>query len=406
MRFHKFQALGNDFLIVREAALRAMTNDLGAFAQRICDRHFGAGADGLEVLLEQPHASEADFEIRLFNADGGEVPISGNGTRCVAAFLYLIEGWAMPSVTIATGAGVKQLQLIERDGGRSVFEMEMGVPRLRSEEIPVLLPSPMERVIRQPLEVAGRTIEFTAVSMGNPHCSILVDDFDMLDWRSLGACLERHAAFPERTNVEFIRVINRQEIEVRFWERGVGETLASGTGSCGAALAAMLNNLTERRVTVSTAAGALIVEWRADGTVVQTGEAQAVYRGEWLEESEVRSPKSEVVRSSQFRTSNSDSQTENFEPKTPKSELTYVPLAYFSNAAEAGMVCEMLVNNGFRAILSGANFGALEPLPLPGGYSEIKLLVAKPDFMRAQQFYQAFFERQSPLEELEEAGDE
>jgi diaminopimelate epimerase len=123
--------------------------------------------------------------------------------------------------------------------------------------------------------------------MGNPHCSLYladfgVEDFDKLDWRALGAALEVHPAFPERTNVEFIRVFDRQTIEVRFWERGVGETLASGTGSCGAAVAAMLNALTERRVTVKTAAGELLVEWRADGTVVQTGEAYAVYRGEWL----------------------------------------------------------------------------------------------------------------------------
>ncbi len=173
-----------------------------------------------------------------------------------------------------------------------------------------------------------------------------------------------------------------------------------------AALAAMLNDLTERRVTVATAAGALIVEWCADGTVVQTGEARAVYQGEWLEESEVRSPKSEGVRGARFRTSKSEAQTPDFGLRTSDAELSYVPLAYFSNAAEAGMVREMMVNNGFRAILSGANFGALEPLPLRGGYSEIKLLVAKPDFMRAQQFYQAFFERQSPLEEMEEAGDE
>jgi diaminopimelate epimerase len=406
MRFHKFQALGNDFLIVREAELWTVAEDEGAFARRICDRHFGAGADGLEVLLEQPRASEADFEIRLFNADGGETPISGNGTRCVAAYLYLIEGWSEPSVTIATGAGLKHLRLIEQDDGRCLFEMEMGAPRLRSEEIPVALSTPMERVIRQPLEVNGRSIEFTSVSMGNPHCSLFVEDFDAFDWRSLGAAIEKHPSFPERTNVEFISVITRHKIEVRFWERGVGETLASGTGACGAALAAMLNDLTERRVTVATAAGALIVEWRDDGVVMQTGEARAVYRGEWLEEFGARSSELGVVRSSQFGASNTASQTSNSEPPNPNSELSYVPLAYFSNSAEAGMVCEMLINNGFRAILSGANFGALEPLSLPGGYSEIKLLVAKPDFMRAQQFYQAFFERQSPFDEAGEASDE
>lgn len=286
MLFYKFQALGNDFLIARESGLRAVTDDFGAFARRICDRHFGAGADGLEVLLERPTSADADFEVRLFNADGGETPISGNGTRCVAAYLYLIEEWDKPSVRIATGAGVKTLKLLERRGNGLVFETGMGVPRLRSEEIPVALPAPLERVVQQPLEVLGWTIEFTSVSMGNPHCSIFVNsniaDIERIDWRRLGAAIETHPAFPERTNVEFIRVLSRDEIEARFWERGVGETLASGTGACAAALAAMLNELTERKVRVIAAAGELIVEWRDDGNVIQTGEARAVYRGEWL----------------------------------------------------------------------------------------------------------------------------
>lgn len=280
MRFHKFQALGNDFLIVREAELRAVTRDFEAFSRAICDRHFGVGADGVELALDRP-AADADFEVRLFNADGGETPISGNGTRCVGAWLYLVEKWAGSSVRIATGAGVKTLTPVERHPDGMVFETEMGVPRLRSEEIPVLLPAPLARVIRQPLEVDGRRVEFTATSMGNPHCSILVESFDGLDWRALGARIETHPAFPDRTNVEFIRVIDRDQIEVRFWERGCGETLASGTGACGAALAAILNERTERRVTVRTQAGRLIVEWREDGAVVQTGEARAVFHGEW-----------------------------------------------------------------------------------------------------------------------------
>ena len=281
MRFHKFQALGNDFLIARESELRAVTEDFEAFARQICDRHFGAGADGLELLLDSPSAG-ADFEVRLFNADGGETPISGNGTRCVGAYLYLVEGWDKPEVRIATGAGIKTLKPIKRRSNSLVFETEMGTPRFRSTEIPIALPTELERVIRQPLTVGGQTVEITATSMGNPHCSIFVADFDQLDWRRLGAAIEIHEAFPDRTNVEFIRVLNRSEIEVRFWERGCGETLASGTGSCGAALAAMLNELTERKIKVITAAGELIVEWRADNSVIQTGEACAVFSGEWL----------------------------------------------------------------------------------------------------------------------------
>lgn len=281
MRFHKFQALGNDFLIARESELRAVTDDFESFARLICDRHFGAGADGLELLLDSPRA-EADFEVRLFNADGGETPISGNGTRCVGAYLYLVENWDKPQVRIATGAGVKTLKPVERSASSLVFETEMGTPRFHSSEIPVVLPTPLERVIRQPLEVAGQIVEITATSMGNPHCSIFVADFEQLDWRRLGAAIETHPAFPDRTNVEFIRVLNRHEIEVRFLERGCGETLASGTGSCGAALAAMLNELTERKVKVLTAAGELIVEWSGDNSVIQTGEARAVFQGEWL----------------------------------------------------------------------------------------------------------------------------
>jgi len=284
MLFHKFQALGNDFLIVRESDLRAVTDDFEAFARRICDRHFGAGADGVELLLETTRVADADFEVRLFNADGGETPISGNGTRCVAAYLYLVEKWNKPQVRIATGAGVKTVKPVDRCDNGFVFETEMGAPRFASDEIPVVLPAWLVRVVRQAIDVDGERVEFTATSMGNPHCSVFVDGFERVDWRAIGAKIETHAAFPERTNVEFIHVINRDEIEVRFWERGCGETLASGTGACGAALAAMINDLTERKVKVITAAGELTVEWRDNGAVVQTGEARAVYRGEWLAE--------------------------------------------------------------------------------------------------------------------------
>jgi diaminopimelate epimerase len=282
MRFYKFQALGNDFLIARESELLEVTTDFGEFARRICDRHFGAGADGLEVILDRPRVADADFEVRLFNADGGETAISGNGTRCVAAHLYVNEGWLRPSVRIATGAGVRRLAVVERERRRYVFETEMGRPALASRAIPVNLPAPLEQVVRQPLDVDGHRVEFTAVSLGNPHCSIFVDDFDAFDWRRLGAALERHPAFPERTNVEFVKVISRDEVEVRFWERGVGETLASGTGACGAALAAMLGGLTERKINVRTASGQLAVHWRDDGTVLQTGEVRTVYAAEWM----------------------------------------------------------------------------------------------------------------------------
>src|SRR5262249_25651481 len=154
--------------------------------------HFGAGADGLEVLIETPGTAGANFEVRLFNADGGETPISGNGTRCVAAYLYLIEKWDRPEVRIATGAGVKVLRPVDRRELGVVFETKMAPRRLPSEDIPVLLPTRFDRVIRQARDVDGRRVEFTATSMGNPHCSVFVDDFRGTDWRALGSKIETH----------------------------------------------------------------------------------------------------------------------------------------------------------------------------------------------------------------------
>ena len=295
MRFYKFQACGNDFLVIREAEPGWLTERGPAFFERLCDRHFGVGADGVEVLVARQPGEEAgpgfDASIRLFNADGGETPISGNGTRCVGAYLYLVEGWRGSSMRIGTKAGLRELRPVSQAKRAVLFETMMGRPGLTPEEIPVRLPQRLDRVIDQPLRVEGwgegETVRVTSVSMGNPHCTLFLegdDAFAQVDWRGLGARLERHEAFPDRTNVEFVRVLDRGKIEVRFWERGCGETLSSGTGACAAALASMLTGQTDRAVTVRTVAGELRVEWRADGTVWQTGEARLVFAGEWLPE--------------------------------------------------------------------------------------------------------------------------
>ncbi|MEP7270799.1 MAG: diaminopimelate epimerase [Acidobacteriota bacterium] len=279
MQFQKFQAVGNDFLIVREADLPG-NFEVEELARTVCERHRGPGADGLEVLLTDHTA--ADFAIRIFNADGGETPISGNGTRCIAAYLYFNDLWDAPVVRVKTGAGIKTLWLRERSARRFVFETDMGVPQLSSAQIPIQLPEPLETVVRQRLQVGDVDLEFTSSSMGNPHCSLIVNDLETTDWRALGSMIETHPAFPLRTNVEFIQVIDPERIAVRFWERGVGPTLSSGTGSCAAAIAAILNEKTSRRVTVGTEGGELLVEWREDGHIFQTGEVHAVYRGELL----------------------------------------------------------------------------------------------------------------------------
>jgi diaminopimelate epimerase len=281
MRFQKFQAVGNDFVIIRERDLPPGA-DPGEIAQLLCDRHRGPGADGVEVLLDHSSSPSADFTTRLFNADGGETPISGNGTRAVAAFIYFNDLWQASRLTIQTGAGPLGLELKQRSGRHFTFETNLGVPRLASTEVPVTLKVPLATVVKETIDVDGEAIEFSACSMGNPHCSIFVDDFEGLDWRLVGSRIEVHRAFPERTNVEFIRVADRGHIEVRFWERGVGPTLSSGTGSSAAVVASIQNELTDRRVRVTTLGGELSVEWLRDGPVLQTGEVSAVYSGDFL----------------------------------------------------------------------------------------------------------------------------
>ncbi len=312
MRFIKFHGYGNDYLVVDAGEPRGVSS-LPDFARRVCDRHFGAGADGV-ALVERLEAGEtaggagegaateaagaagrggaspnsADFRVRIFNPDGSEAAMSGNGTRCAASALYYEGVWSGEELRLSTRSGVKVYRLLAEDRarGRYRFAAEIGRPRFESASVPFQTDEPLERVVRHPLEVApGQTVSVTALEMCNPNCCLFVDDFERVDWHGLGRLIESHPRFPERTNVEFVRVLSRERIEARIWERGAGETLSSGTGSSAAAVASCLNGLTDRRVTVETVGGRLEVEWReSDGEVVLTGEAQAVYRGEWLGE--------------------------------------------------------------------------------------------------------------------------
>lgn len=280
LEFYKFQAVGNDFLILDGRHLN-LTDSLQRLAQRLCHRHLGIGADGL-IIWSRTDSSEADIEMRLFNSDGSEAEISGNGVRCVAAYVYFIGEWAVERLRVATRAGVKVLHLLERDGPRFRFLAEMGRPRLVSTEIPMALEPPQPKVINYPLDVGDGVFLVTACSMGNPHCVIFCDDLERLDIRQLGPVIEYHRLFPARTNVEFVRVLDRQLIALRMWERGVGETLSSGTGASAALVAAVLNDLTDRQVRVRTAGGDLEVTWREDDVVTVTGTAEAICRGVWL----------------------------------------------------------------------------------------------------------------------------
>ena len=284
MRFVKFHGYGNDYIVCAGVEL-PHESALPAFVRRVCERHYGAGADGI-ATLERADTDAADFVLRIFNADGSEAAMSGNGSRSAAAFLYYEGQWTKNSLRLDTRAGVKLYQLLERDEqGRYKFAAETGAPRFESASIPMLTDEPLVRVVGYSLDVGGgEAVRVTALEMCNPNTCVFVADFDAVDWRRWGRLLETHARFPQRTNVEFIRVLDRANIEVRIWERGVGETLSSGTGACAAAVAACVHELTDRRVSVHMPGGRLEVEWRADGEVVLTGEAEVIYRGEWLKE--------------------------------------------------------------------------------------------------------------------------
>jgi len=273
MRLVKVHGLGNDFLFAASGPGPAPA-EAGALARRICDRHTGVGADGL-ILLDLGSGKPAAVGFRVFNADGSEAEISGNGLRCAAAFLAWSGAVKSARVLFRTAAGERPAEVLSARGALFEVRIGLGAPRLAAPDIPFddgRTPGPL---VDHPLDVAGRTYPVTCVSMGNPHCSLF---FDALpgreDWHRIGAAIETHPFFPRRTNVEFVRVLSRGEIEVRFWERGVGETLASGTGSAGAAAAAILKGLVDRAVTVRTAIGSLRVEWPVGGQILQTGPAE------------------------------------------------------------------------------------------------------------------------------------
>jgi diaminopimelate epimerase len=270
--FVKTHALGNDFLLTENSD--QLASHYAELTQRICDRHFGIGADG---LIFWKRAGDV-FKIRIFNQDGGEAECSGNGLRCVAAYLMESGHWNEDEIRIETISGLYTLQ---RRG--NAYEADMGEPKLAPRDIPFIPPSPMERVVGYGLQAGGQTFTISACSTANPHCSLFVDAVDDSYVEKIGPILERHPAFPNRTNVEFIHVLNDREIEVRFWERGVGYSNASGTGSCGAVVACILNGKTGRKVTVHAKAGKLTVEWPENGRLRLTSTANIVAEGNYLE---------------------------------------------------------------------------------------------------------------------------
>ena len=285
--FIKFHGFGNDYIVIesKDLALAGIsaTAELGQFARRICNHHYGAGGDGIAVVSPS-EVQGANFHVRIFNPDSSEASLSGNGTRCAAAYLYYKQLWSAAELRLSTRSGIKLYTIREQtDAGHYLFDSELGQPKFDSNSIPMTTREPMEKVIDYELEVDGELFAVTALQMGNPNCCIFVDDFDTLEWRRIGKAIETHKQFPERTNVIFVRVVDRKTIELRIWERGVGETEASGTCSCAAAVAAMIKGKTERLLDVLMPGGRAKINWReGDGEVVITGTAEVIYEGDWL----------------------------------------------------------------------------------------------------------------------------
>lgn len=277
MHFTKMHGLGNDYIYVNSFE-EALENP-AEVARAISDRHFGVGSDGLILILP---STRADFRMRMFNADGSEAQMCGNGIRCLGKYVYDRGMTRQTTIQVETLAGVLALQLFPRGDVIEQVRVNMGEPRLERAQIP--MQGPTGQVLNEPLVVQGTTFHVTAVSMGNPHCIVLVDDpatFDVVSW---GPHFEHHPAFPEGVNTEFVQVQDAHTFRMRVWERGSGETLACGTGASAVAVACHLLGKTARKVTGHLLGGSLELEWNPlDNHVYMTGPAVEVFTGTWFD---------------------------------------------------------------------------------------------------------------------------
>lgn len=277
MKFTKMQGLGNDYVYVN--CLKETVPNPAETARFVSDRHFGIGSDGL--IMIKP-SEKADFEMEMYNADGSRGEMCGNGIRCVAKYVYDYGLTDKTRISVETLGGIKHLDLAVEGGKVKLVRVNMGKPELNPHLIPVVPERPVDReLIDARITVEGEEYRMTCISMGNPHAVIYVDDTDGLELEKIGPKFESHSRFPNRINTEFVKVIDRHAVQMRVWERGSGETLACGTGACAAAVASILNGLTEDKITVKLLGGDLEIEWnREENIVYMTGPAVAVYDGE------------------------------------------------------------------------------------------------------------------------------
>lgn len=274
MKFTKMHGLGNDYVYVN--CFEEKVENPSEVAIKVSDRHFGIGSDGL--ILIKP-SDVADFRMDMYNADGSQAEMCGNGIRCVAKYVYDYGLTDKTNISIETLAGIKYLDLQVDNGKAVMITVNMGSPILQPDMIPVV--SKKDKVVNEPIIVQGEEYKMTCVSMGNPHCIVFVEDTQHFPLEKIGPDFECHEAFPKRVNTEFIQVLDRKTVNMRVWERGSGETLACGTGACASTVACILNSLTEDEITLHLLGGDLLVRWeREENIVYMTGPATVVFDGE------------------------------------------------------------------------------------------------------------------------------
>lgn len=273
MEFTKMHGLGNDYVCVN--CFRETMENPSKVAKEICDRHFGVGADGL--ILVEPSV-KVDFKMEIYNADGSAARMCGNGIRCLGKYVYESGMTGKSSFDVETLSGIRHLTLQVQDDQVKTLCVDMGTPRLNAHSIPILCEKDL--VLNDSIFVQGKEYRMTGISMGNPHAVVFVDDVKNFPVSKVGSAFEMHPRFPERINTEFCRVIDRQTIEVRVWERGARETYACGTGACAVCVASVLNGLTDEKVTVKLLGGDLFIHWdRSVNRVYMTGPAVRVFEG-------------------------------------------------------------------------------------------------------------------------------
>ena len=276
LEFTKMHALGNDYILIDGFEYPELLKDAKDLAIKLSDRHFGIGGDGIIFAIP---SDKADIMMRIFNADGSEAEMCGNGIRQLSLFAFEKKLISRADILVETYAGIKKVKLELKDGKVENIVVDMGPPILMPQDIPVNADLNDRGFVTLALEIESRKFLFTVVSMGNPHAVTFVEDIDKIDVSKYGSVVENMISiFPKKTNVEFIKILSRSEIKMRVWERGSGETMACGTGACASVVASVLNGYTDKKVLVHLPGGDLFIEWK-DGTILMTGDAKKVFEG-------------------------------------------------------------------------------------------------------------------------------